>query len=71
MSDTEYRNVGSHPQDLHDGRVLARGATVVLNETEVRRNKDLIDDGVLQEIVNDPEPINSGRAGSKQGEGGS
>jgi hypothetical protein len=46
---TEYRLVGSHPEDLADGRTIAVDDVVSLSTEEAGHphNKRLIDDGVL------------------------
>lgn len=47
--EAEYKNVGSHVHDLADGRMLAPGETVMLDEDAVRdpHNEALLADGVL------------------------
>lgn len=49
MAELEYKWVGTHPQDLADGRMLAPGETVVLSEEDVRdpHNESLLADGAL------------------------
>jgi hypothetical protein len=45
----EYKNVGNHAEDLADGRMIAPGETVELDEDQVREdhNEDLLARGAL------------------------
>jgi hypothetical protein len=45
----EYKNVGNHAHDLADGRMLAPGETVMLDDDAVRdpHNESLLADNVL------------------------
>lgn len=51
MAGTEYKWVGTHVQDLADGRMLAVGDVVELTGDEVRENQVLIDDGGLISVT--------------------
>ena len=51
---TEHVNVGVHPEDLADGRVIAPGEKVENLDTKSPHNQRLVDDGVLVP-VNAPE----------------
>jgi hypothetical protein len=47
--DLEYRNVGTHPEDLHDGRIVEVGGFVILTAEELREphNQRLVAENVL------------------------
>ena len=49
MAGGEYRNVGDHPEDLHDGRVVGVGDMVELTgkDLEESHNKRLVEEGIL------------------------
>jgi hypothetical protein len=52
-SDTTYKFVGTHVQDLADGSMLAIGETVDLGSDDagLLHNQTLIDDGVLVDVA--------------------
>jgi hypothetical protein len=48
----EYKHVGNHAEDLADGRMLAPGETVKLNDKQLAEphNQRLITEGILLDL---------------------
>lgn len=49
MSKGTYTNVGTHPEDVADGRIVGPGNQVSIDATDPH-NKRLITDGILIEV---------------------
>jgi len=54
----EYRNVGDHPEDLHDGRIVGVGDMVELTSKDLdeSHNKRLVEEGILISTSEQGEP---------------